>query len=326
MSEVTGMENLQLPYKEPEKPKLDFSDLYKSLAQAPVQKPQYIPQGSINLPATTGADSGRLFNLFSGIDNMSDQDLYNLVVSTYDAVLSYGRQGAPKEEVGVIWNLFNNVKYVMCLSNVLNNTQITYDQRVCCNKIIYDYMISSKKKNPLVQQALDALASTVNKDVVTALSSVNLPQGSVTAAHLAVCAYSSQSPMIGVKRMNLYMINSEDDTSFNEDTILHIYENMYCSSLTILLEGIMFDEYSKDDLKNLSENARNIYYIQNLAIIDILEQAPTAVIMQVLNSYALDFYNFGGGRKRFSFVVDPIDYARINSAIELLKKQGVYVP
>ena len=115
MIEVTGMENLQLPYKEPEKPKLDFSDLYKSLAQAPVQKPQYIPQGSINLPATTGADSGRLFNLFSGIDNMSDQDLYNLVVSTYDAVLSYGRQGAPKEEVGVIWNLFNNVKYVMCL-------------------------------------------------------------------------------------------------------------------------------------------------------------------------------------------------------------------
>ena len=88
----------------------------------------------------------------------------------------------------------------------------------------------------------------------------------------------------------------------------------------------MFDEYSKDDLTNLSENARNIYYIQNLAIIDILEQAPTAVIMQVLNSYALDFYNFGGGRKRFSFVVNPVDYARINSAIELLKKQGVYVP
>jgi hypothetical protein len=166
----------------------------------------------------------------------------------------------------------------------------------------------------------------VNKDAVVALSGIELPNGSVTAAHFGMCAYSSQSPIIGVKRLNLFMINSEDNVSYNEATIVHIYENLYYSSLTTLLEGIMFDEYTKDDLKNLSSASRDIYYLQNLALLDILEQAPPNVIMQVLNSYALDFYNFGGGRKRFSFVVDPVDYRNINNAIQALAARTVYVP
>lgn len=131
--ENDGFEHIQLPYEEPEKPKLDFSNLHKALAQNPAPKQEYLPQGTINLPATTGADTGRLFGLFSNIDNLSDQDLFNLVSVTYEAVLACARPGSSREDIGTIWNLFNNVKYVMALSNVLGTVQMTYEQKICCN-------------------------------------------------------------------------------------------------------------------------------------------------------------------------------------------------
>jgi hypothetical protein len=317
---------IKVPYDEPDKPKLDLSNLQRSLAQNPTPPQKYLPLGTIDLGATTGADSKKLFNLFANIDSMNDQQLYNTVATTYDAVLSYGRPGAPKEEEGVVWRLFNNVRYVMALSNVLSNTQLVGDQLTCCNKIIYAYMTSTLDKNPMVKQAIDTLASVVNKDTIRNLSDLVLPEGSTTAAYIGVCALSSPSPIIGVKRLNLYMINSEDDHHFNERTIGRIYEELYCSSLTNLVEGVMFDAYSKEDLNNMSEASRNIYYIQNLALLNILNQAPNQILMQVLRAYSIDFFNFGKGKKRFSFIVDPVDYSRIDFAIKSLAAQNVYVP
>ena len=324
--EYTGLDLLHIPYEEPEKAKVDLSELNKAIAANPAPTQQYVPQGYVNIPAVTGADSGALFNLFSGIDKMDDRALYDLVAKTYDAVLSYGRPNAPKEEIGVIWNLFNNVKYVMTLSLVLSQNTISYDQKLCCNKIIYDYMVTSNKnKNPLVQQALDQLSSVVNADVITALSGITLPEGSKTAAQIGVCIHSSQSYIIGVKRLNCFMINSENKM-YTEELVFDMYEKLYYNCLTHLVEGVMFDQYDNETLANLSDTAKDIYYIQNLAILDILDQAPQSVIQQVLSSYALDFYNFGGGKKRFSLVVDPVDYSNIDAAITALNARAVYVP
>ena len=68
---------------------------------------------------------------------------------------------------------------------------------------------------------------------------ITLPEGSKTAAQIGVCIHSSQSYIIGVKRLNCFMINSENKM-YTEELVVAIYEQLYYNSLTNLGFSILF--------------------------------------------------------------------------------------
>lgn len=315
---------IQVPYTPKEKHKLSLNQQYQeAIKNYPIPQPQIIQNP--NLIASFGVDPNEFMNQFKNMDNMTDQELYNLVASSYNIVLSYAKQNSDYMAISVVWTLFNNPRYISTLVNVFGNVQLDVDQIICCNRIIYDYTtLQNNNSNAIVKISINSLAQIVNKPIIDNLSSINILSRDELAM-VAVCANSSQIQLINVKRLNLYFINSNDENKYNVFTIVSIYQELFYNCVTQLTEGIMFDAWSKEELNNLSEAQQNIYYTINEALLCLLEQAPSQVIYQVLKSYCTDYYNNGNGMYRFSMVLSG-DYPRINEIISLLEKENIYLP
>ena len=89
---------------------IDFDDLYKAVKANPTP-----PKEVVQMPdfeQTFGTNISALAENFVNIDKMNENQLSNLISSTYAVVLNYCTSTG-NIETQFIWNLFNNVKYVM---------------------------------------------------------------------------------------------------------------------------------------------------------------------------------------------------------------------
>ena len=303
---------------------IDFDDLYKAVKANPTP-----PKEVVQMPdfeQTFGTNISALAENFVNIDKMNDGQLSNLISSTYAVVLNYCTSTG-NIETQFIWNLFNNVKYVMGLAKILSTTPMDIKQIMAIDHVLYNMYVVRNSLKPEVISAHTELSKVVNNSVIRTLSGVLLPLGEKTAADIGMCIYSSPYPQIGIQRLNLYMINcSEDNEPFNEEIMVNIYVNLYGDSLTKLFEGIMFDVYSKEDLDNFTETQRNCYYRINLALCDILVQAPSNVIYTVLEAYTIDYSSMPAPYRRFSMRTLSNDYERINNVVALLEQNKIFVP
>lgn len=304
--------------------RIDFDPLYEGVKANPtppkevVEMPDFEQQFGTNISA--------LAENFVNIDKMNHSELENLISSTYSVVLNYCTSNG-SIETQFIWNLFNNVKYVVGLARLLSNTPVTLKQIMAIDHVLYNMYVVRNQLKPEVIAAHYELSKVINASVVMGLSGVLLPAGEKTALDIGMCIYSTPYSNIAIQRLNLYMINcSEENEPFTEETMVNIYVNLYGSALTKLFEGIMFDVYSRDDLNNFTESQRNCYYRINLALCDILVQAPTQVIYTVLEAYTIDYSAMAVPYKRFSMRTLSNDYKRINDVIDILEQNKIYVP
>ena len=304
--------------------RIDFDALYEGVKAHPtppkevVQMPNFEQQFGTNISA--------LAENFVNIDKMNESELQNLISSTYAVVLNYCTSTG-SIETQFIWNLFNNTKYVMGLAKLLSTTPIELKQIMAINHVLYNMYVVRNQLKPEVLAAHMELSKVVNASVIIGLSGVLLPFGEKTAADIGMCIYSTPYSNIAIQRLNLYMINcSEESEPFTEETMVNIYVNLYGNALTKLFEGIMFDVYSRDDLNNFTETQQNCYYRINLALCDILVQAPTQVIYAVLEAYTIDYSAMPAPYRRFSMRTLSNDYKRIIDVIEILEQNKIFVP
>lgn len=261
-------------------------------------------------------------NLFTSklenIDKISDTELFDLIRSYYNSLLSDLFIGNRK-----YISLFTNARFLTIFTQVISNVQdLSYNNKVYCNKLAYDYT-TLPNPDPDIKQLLYSLSRVVNRNIIPGLLGLGLPND--LACYIALTRYSSQRENINVKRLNLVLINSPIEI-MTEQMIVFIYEKLF-DRLTPLFEGTMFDIYDKFE----TESAENIYSIISLSILDILEAQTSATIRKVLLSYEADYKTFhaksNGKPARFSMqCLSPDDYPRINTAIENLKLENIFVP
>jgi hypothetical protein len=255
------------------------------------------------------------------LDSISDRDLFDLVKYSYQTILE---DIFINNNARLALDIFTHPRFIMTLNQVLlNNIQLTHSQKVYCNKLAYDYLTLRENKDQYVKQLLFTLSKTVNKDVIPGLLGIELPEE--LAAFLALSRYSSEKESVNVKRVNFIIVTSSIQL-MTEQRIIWIYEKLF-NNLTPLVEGIMFDVYEEAEF-NDNEEAREIYSIINLAILDILNSAPIDVIRKILMSYAGDFSTLYAGNKSVRFNMNALseDYARITHVVECLKAENIYVP
>lgn len=314
---------VNVPHGGSEKAKVDFTNLKNAVKNAPVEKPQMFDTSNINIGATSGADPAAYYRLFENINDMSDQAIYELVWQTYRNVLSYAFSNN-KDEVGVLWSLFNNVRYVTALDAVLSSNPISEQEMRACNNIIYNYITCSNgDKNEAALKPLMNLAMTVNDNgVISEMVSAGIPMD--TAAKIMACNYSApmMNARLGVRRVNLFLVN--ENKPFTDSQIFRIYECLYAGCLTVLVEGTMLNPLQTTDL---TDDQQDVYFLEANCMLDLLEQAPVNVIGTVLANYTADYINFANGNKRFDMdTISKENWPRITATIENLKFENVYVP
>lgn len=257
---------------------------------------------------------GRLRSIDS---NTSEGEIFDILKSSYPVLLS---EDVVKKNKDLARHLFTNDKVLLMLDKLLANTVISQEQRVYLNKIIYSMIINNAATSEYAYSLLMSIAKNNNPEANTLAA--YLPTNVATA--LAVMRNSSFKEMNNVRRTNDFMLHSVSLNDNTEQTIVNIYDTLF-RSVTSLFEGIMIDV---KDQSSLTETEREIYGIQGLAILDIIEQMPIQYIEKVLGNYYGDLHmTYLDCPTRFSLLsIAACDYPRITEVNRRISAVGSYMP
>lgn len=255
---------------------------------------------------------GRLRSIGS---NTSEGEIFDVLKNSYPVLLS---EEVVKKNKDLVRNLFTNDKVLLMLDKLLSNTLITQEQRVYLNKIIYSMIINNVTTSEYAYSLLMSIAKNNNPEAGTL--ALYLPTNVANA--LAVMRNSSFKEMNNVRRVNDFMLHSLSLNDSTEQTIVNIYDTLY-RSVTSLFEGIMIDV---KDMSSLSETEREIYGLQGIAILDIIEQMSIQYIEKVLTTYYGDLHmTFLDCPTRFSLLsIAACDYPRITDVNKRVSAMGGY--
>lgn len=258
----------------------------------------------------------------ANINNISDQDAYNLIKQTFRIIIS---DIFDKDDKSYM-SMFLNIKFLNSLTQVLFTENLSVEDVYRLNKIVYAYFISNKiVKEESITMSILALAKNVNKFVVNKLIAIGIDE--VIAIKIAVSRYSDyNNESNNVNRMNLSMLFSSPDI-FTPQKIIDTYQILF-DSVSTLFSSIMYDVYLYEELESISECAGDIYANISLAIIDILNSMTSQDIRKVLMAYTLEYGTSEKYNKiRFSiYSISMSEYARIYQVVEELKKENIFVP
>lgn len=252
--------------------------------------------------------------------NFEDKELEDLVKSSHKIFLDkeYICNRTYRQEV---IDAFGNPRFLKILIKVLNLeiNNISYDERVVCNKITWDYKCQ-KNQSQEIRELLLELSDTINKPIVRLLTTI-VPFNS--ASIIALARYSSFDFEKNVNRVNLILEKYTDNLSVQN--IIDIYSYLYKNDSFSRIFGIIMFATNKQDYG--SEELERYGRI-SIAILEILEHGLSLNgIIYVLKNYANLCTFYPNIRKRFSMRSNAkSDYPRIYSVLDYLEANGINIP
>ena len=225
-----------------------------------------------------------------------------------------------------IINVFSNPRFLKNLIEVFSTRGIViYDtERICCNKIAWDYFcISGEEGNQEITKLLYQLSTIVNGSVIPILSAI-VPLD--TAKLIALARYSSFKEYKCVERVNNILISL---SNLSEKMVIDVYSILFKNGVKSTFSTIMLKDLHTFDSNDPNyEKKVNNYGLISLAILDIVESMTMSDIQQILLGYANEFTFDKSKKIRFSLgTISPNDYPRITQVRELLRtSMDVIIP
>lgn len=286
-------------------------DIFKNIKENAVSEkvPELVNVDIVNSPLINTVFRDRIQN----IDKMTDRELYNLLKNSYETLFS---DIFIKNDIQYL-NMFTNSRFLNMITQIMGEVQISYINRIYCNKIVYDYL-AYDNSDEYIKSLMLNFSRVVNRDIIPIIVGIGIPEN--IATELVIARYSSMKELVNVKRLNFVITSSLIDI-MTEQTIVFIYEKLF-NKMTPLFEGIMFDVYECE-----TEESEEIYSRISLAVLDILNGMTSADIRKVLISYSSDYTMlFVDNGVRFSMNSLSYDFERINNIVEQLKQENIYLP
>lgn len=298
-----------------------YEDYLKEAEKAPEMG--HVNVQEVNVAFSPFTDPEILIHELQDIDSKSDEELYKILGISYQSLLNidFINKGAHRIQIA---RAFTNIRFVSALCNVISSQsqQLTGLQKIACNKLIYDYFTMTTGKNDRIINLLYNLGWTINRESIVGLYGKGIDQNTLT--YLAVARYSTTDNMLAVKRVNVVIMN-QPMSVMTEQIIVNIYEELFNENLTSLFNGIMFDSW--DNIVEMDDDQDEIYGTITLALLDIVNEMPMQMIVQLMMAYAQSKqYCHPNENSRFDIHSISQDYLRILQAIELVERDGIMVP
>ena len=257
-------------------------------------------------------------NALNNLDTIDEKQLYEIVKVSYNNILKNLLNSTNRD-----LNIITHPKLIKCLTHVFNTVTLTHDEKVYCNTITYDY-ITSSYNDKYIKELLMMMARIVNKEEISKLQALSLPDDVVV--YLALAKNSSFDEDVNIKRLN-FVICQAPEAIMTVQTIIYIYERL-CTSLGKLFISTMFDVYN-DDEEWVTSNIMEVYSNCSLACLHILNNSTTITIKTVLLNYVETFKVVYGGdisKVRFALRTCSRDFSRLLTIVEELEYENARVP
>lgn len=288
-----------------------FEKFIAKSQENPLEEPVY--NITMNIQGNPLLSKEALKSTLYNFKDYDDQSLFNIIRETLDTILS---DIFKKDENRNYLDLITNSRFLSIFIRAVGSSKLTYDQKIKCNKLAYDYLVT-ENRDPNIERLFFGLSKVVNKDSVSLLMAIGIPEN--LADYMALSRFSSQKEVVNVKRLN-FIIMSSDPKLMTVQNIILIYEKLF-DRLLPLFEGVMTDSIS-DDADYMTDDMWLIYSCISLAVLEIINNAPSELIIGLLRAYNETYYKYYGKvTPRFNINSISDDYKRILNCLDILKIQ-----
>lgn len=257
--------------------------------------------------------------MLNKVDSFSDRELYTLLKNVYTIVLD---DIFITKNVELIRTLYNAPKFIQVLTVVLGEVELTPVQTVWCNKLTYDYFTSTAEKDSYTKALLLKFSSVVNRKYIPGLIGLGLNEDLVS--YLVNARFSTEKEEIQIKRLNLILMN-QSPTMMTVQMIVDIYGKLF-DRITPLFTGVMYDYWDNASLNN--DSIVEVYANITMAIIEIVNNLPQNMCIQLLQSFAESHYMVNSGKTmRFNiYATVEEDFPRLHMCLNILKSRNIILP
>lgn len=228
--------------------------------------------------------------------------------------------------------LLVDCNFITAFTRAISSVPISYTIRLCCNKIIYDFITIKPEdraiyvdpeQDRIIRDRYKELERIVNKEYINKLIGIGLPEN--LASILSMCRYSSMNEKTNVKRLNFAIYNTNNPELMTEQMVVWIYEKFF-TRISDLFQATMFEVYDNEQMDDFGENFAEIYGTVGLAVLTILNNMTSENIRKVLIGYSEEWEYARRPMVRFSLNALSGDYSRIIRVVEYIKTEGYEVP
>lgn len=263
-----------------------------------------------------------LAKIFSKIDNMNDEEAYDLIRKYYKEFFTNTILDTAYD------SLKQSTRFINLLIQVCIDYTLSYEERVYCNSMIYNEFIKFNDKK-YIQKLYFILGMVVNRTVTNRI--MNCGIDSILSIYLAVARKSSFDKNTNISRLN-FCITCSDPNVMTIQRITDLYCELFNTKedikdlfLNIAKDTYVFnsdDEWITDDILTIAKN-------MNIAILSILDTLDLDYIELVLMKYhdMITIENIDESDARISFkYLDKNQYRSISLILDKLASKDIFLP
>lgn len=258
---------------------------------------------------------------FSEMGNMTDEEIYSIIRSSYSVFFS---SAIDSEN---LLSLRRNSRFLMILTQVLMEVELTLDERIYCNSMIYKELANTD--NPYMQKVYYTIGWIVNQNIVQELTKFGLSK--TLSIYLATVRKSSFKARENISRLNFSIMCSDPKIM-----TVQMITNIYCVTFNTIDEikdlfiltmkdTYVFhstEEWVTPDLITVANN-------MNYAILSILDSLPVNKIKYILTEYSnmATIEDLTEDEVRFSFkLINLSEFSSLKGIVDLIISEEMILP
>lgn len=210
------------------------------------------------------------------IDNLKVEEIKGIILRQHSMILNYDLFLMSDETRQDAQLLFKNEKFLRCFLDVIRLLDISHHEKICINKLAYDYYINPYENNPRVSDLLYQLTTEVNGKEVIVLSGI---LGLRNAQILSMIRNSTFKIEKAVHRVNTFLVKCNIALSISNISSIfcYLFENFTNVFIYTMMEG-EYEGLTKDQKYNFD----NI----SIAMLEMLDSLSSDNIRKILYDYA----------------------------------------
>lgn len=266
---------------------------------------------------------GELLNKLKNLDNMSEQEAYELLREEYSGILS----DIFKRNSNDYKFLLNSTKFLTILTQVVNEVELQYDERVHCNSFIYRYIVYSDNES-YVKKLLFMLGEAINKNTVRSLVGLELDER--LAIFIAVAAKSSFEQSMNIRRLNFTLATALPSV-MNSKMLISIYQILFTRITDLVITTVFdLDIQKSSDKEWVTQEILDVDARITYTVLVLLESMVPIEITRTLIELAEAFrlqYGTDASKSRVKFnELDKRVFNKVSIIVEQLEGDNYVFP
>lgn len=213
------------------------------------------------------------------IDNLTDNELYDILKSSYHIFLSNAINSP------VFRALRQNPRFIIVLSQIVVEVDLTLEQRVYCNAMLYKELSNLNPENTTLQRVYYILGMNANYNMTKKIMDAGIKQA--LAIYIAIVRKSSFSNSDNISRLNFTIVCDKPEV-MTVQTITDVYCAIFntIEDIKNLFLLTIRDTYVFTSNESwITEDTLRIASNMNFAVLSLLESLPINKIKKILKEY-----------------------------------------